>query len=165
MGGAAGAVTGAKGGVAGIIAGAVVGTTAGAIGGAMDVSTNRTLRNDALDLTKDQFGYQLGNIQALPYSLAKTSAFTANNKLWPFIEYYTCTDIEKLALANKVAYNGMTVMRIGKMSEFIGNTWEYNTIESKGYIKGKLIRFNDDGEDFHVVNSIADELFKGVYIE
>lgn len=165
-GGAAGAATGAMvGGPWGAAIGGIVGTGAALAGGIADVNVNEMLRNDALDLTKDQFGYQLGNIQALPYSLAKTSAFTANNKLWPFIEYYTCTDIEKLALANKVAYNGMTVMRTGTMSEFIGNTWEYNTIESKGYIKGKLIRFNDEGEDFHVVNSIADELFKGVYIE
>ena len=165
-GGSAGAAAGAMaGGPWGAAIGGIVGTGAAAIGGIADVSNNRALRRDALDLTKDQFGYQLGNIQALPYALAKTSSFTANNKIWPFIEYYSCTDTEKLALANKVAYNGMTVMRIGKMSEFIGNMWEYNTIKSKGYIKGKLIRFNEQGEDFHVVNSIADELFKGVYIE
>ena len=165
-GGAAGAASGAMiGGPWGALAGGIIGTGTALAGGIADVSTNKMLRNDALDLTKDQFGYQLGNVQALPYSLAKTSAFTANNKIWPFIEYYSCTVTEKVALANKIAYNGMTVMRIGKMSEFVGNTWEYNTIKSKGYIKGKLIRFNNEEEGFHVINSIADELFKGVYIE
>lgn len=166
VGGAAGALTGAKGGAPGAVTGGIIGTAASLAGGIADVSTSRTLRKDALDLTKDLFGYQLGNIQALPYSLAKTSAFTANNKLWPFVEYYSCTVTEKLALANKVAYNGMTVMRIGTMDEFIGNTWSYQDIVAKNYIKGQLIRFNDDsGEDYHVVNSIADELYKGVYIE
>ena len=165
VGGAAGAVTGAKGGVAGAVAGGIIGTGVSLAGGIADVSTNKALRKEALDLTKDQFGYQLGNIQALPYSLAKTSAFTANNKIWPFVEYYSCSVIEKMALANKVAYNGMTVMRIGTMDEFIGNTWSYQDIVSKNYIKGQLIRFNDDGEDYHIVNSIADELYKGVYIE
>lgn len=165
-GGAAGAATGAMvGGPWGAAIGGIAGTGAALAGGIADVSTNRALRREALDLTKDQFGYQLGNIQALPYSLAKTSAFTANNKIWPFVEYYTCTTTEKLALANKVAYNGMTVMRIGTMDEFIGNTWSYQDVVAKNYIKGKLIRFNDEGEDFHVVSSIADELFKGVYIE
>ena len=158
IGGAAGAVTGAKGGVAGAIAGGVIGTAASAIGGIMDVSYNRLLRKDALDLTKDQFGYQLGNIQALPYSLAKTSAFTANNKLWPFLEYYSCTQEEKLALANKIAYNGMTVMRIGKIPEFKNNTWSYLDINSENYFKGKLIRLTGTGDDYHIVNAIADEL-------
>ena len=178
MGGTAGAVAGSKAGPYGAIAGGLVGTAASAIGGIIDVDYNRMLRNDALDLTKDQFGYQLGNIQALPYSLAKTSAFTANNKIFPFVEYYTCTNTEKRALANKVAWNGMTVMRIGTMSEFIGNQWNYEDIESKGYIKGKLIRLefpietelehserDVHGEDFHVVNAIAEELNKGVYIK
>lgn len=177
-GGAAGALVGSKGGVPGAITGGIVGTAASAIGGIVDVDYNRMLRNDALDLTKDQFGYQLGNIKALPYSLAKTSAFTANNKIFPFIEYYTCTNIEKRALANKVAWDGMTVMRIGVMNEFIGNTWSYEDITSQGYIKGKLIRLNfvdediDEphkagvhSEDYHVVNAIADELNKGVYIK
>lgn len=165
-GGAAGAASGALiGGAGGAIAGGILGTSAAIAGGIADVSTNKLLRNEALDLTKDQFGYQLGNIQALPYSLAKTSAFTANNKIWPFVEYYSCTPTEKLALANKIAYNGMTVMRIGTLGEFSGNSWSYENITGKNYIKGKLIRFNDDGEDFHVVNSIADELYKGVYIE
>lgn len=165
MGGAMGAATGAKAGPWGAVIGGVLGTGVSLAGGIADVSTNRTLRKDALDLTKDQFGYQLGNIQALPYSLAKTSAFTANNKIWPFVEYYSCTVTEKLALANKVAYNGMTVMRIGTINEFIGNTWSYQDIVAKNYTKGQLIRFNDDGEDYHIVNSIADELYKGVYLE
>lgn len=165
MGGAMGAATGAKAGPWGAVIGGVLGTGVSLAGGIADVSTNRTLRNDALDLTKDQFGYQLGNIQALPYSLAKTSAFTANNKIWPFIEYYSCTTTEKLALANKVAYNGMTVMRIGTMDEFIGNTWSYQDIVAKNYIKGQLIRFENDIENYNIVTSIADELYKGVYIE
>ena len=167
MGGAGGAATGfmASKSPYGAIAGAIVGTGVSLAGGIADVSTNRTLRNDALDLTKDQFGYQLGNIQALPYSLAKTSAFTVNNKIWPFIEYYSCTTTEKVALANKIAYNGMTVMRIGTINEFIGNTWSYAEIESKNYIKGQLIRFENDIENYNIVTSIADELYKGVYIE
>lgn len=165
MGGAMGAAAGAKAGPWGAVIGGVAGTGVSLAGGIADVSTNKALRKDALDLTKDQFGYQLGNIQALPYSLAKTSAFTANNKIFPFVEYYSCSIVEKLALANKVAYNGMTVMRIGTMDEFVGNTWSYQDIVAKNYIKGQLIRFKDDGEDYHVVNSIADELYKGVYIE
>jgi hypothetical protein len=33
-----------------------------------------------------------------------------------------------------------------------------------GYFKGQLIRLEDIGDDFHVANTIANELYKGVYI-
>lgn len=155
-GAASGAVAGAAAGPWGVLAGGIVGGVGSLVGGIADVSVNELLRNDALDLTKDLFGYQLGNIQALPYSLSKTSAYTYNNKYFPFIEYYTCTDQEKQALESKLKYNGMTVMRIGKMEDYIQ--------QNPTYIKGKLIRLEGVNEDYHIVNTIAGELNKGVYI-
>ena len=56
---------------------------------------------------RDQFGYQLKNIQALPQGLMKTSSLNNNNKLYPFLEHYTSTAEEKHALENKITYNGM----------------------------------------------------------
>lgn len=153
---AGGAMVGSKGGVAGIAAGAVVGGMGSAIAGGMDMMFNEMQRIEALDYTKDQFGYQLGNIQALPTSLSKTSAFTYNNKIFPILEYYTCTEEEKRALENKLKYNGMTVMRIGTIQEFIQ--------ENPTYIKGKLIRLENTGEDFHYVSELAKEFDKGVFI-
>lgn len=125
-----GTVTGAAGGaVSGAIAGsivpgigtaigAVIGGIAGAAGGIADTITNDITRRDALDLKKDQFGYQLGNIKALPQSLSKVSAYNVDNKYFPFLEYYTCTMEEKTALVNKILLNGMTVMRAGLFKEF-----------------------------------------------
>lgn len=164
MGGAGGAVMGAKGGVAGAIAGAVVGTAAGAVGGALDVKYGDILRAEALDYTKDMYNYSLDNIKALPDSIQKVTAYTKNNKIFPVLEHYTCTEVEKRALANKIAYNGMTTMRIGTISDFIGNTWSYQDIESKGYIKGKLIRLETLNDDYHIVNALSGELDKGVFI-
>lgn len=156
-GAAAGAATGAKmGGAYGAIAGAVVGGATSAIGGALDVQYNEMLRNDALDLTKDQFNYNLQNIQALPDTLAKVSTFDKNNKIFPVLEYYTCTYQEKVALLNKMIYNGMTIMRIGTLAEFMDS--------DKHYIKGKLIRCEEIADDFHILTAIAEELNKGVYI-
>lgn len=164
-GGAAGAIMGAKGGIAGAIAGAAVGTAAGAIGGALDVKYGDVLRNEALDYTKDMFNYSLDNIKALPDSIAKVTAYTKNNKIFPILEYYTCTDKEKLAIANKIIWNGMTVMRIDVIQDFLGNTWSYLGNTSKGYIKGKLIRVEGIEDDYHVINAIAGELDKGAYFE
>lgn len=165
MGGAGGALAGSKAGPYGAIAGAVVGTVSSAVGGALDVNYGDILRSEALDYTKDMYNYQLDNIKALPNSIAKVTAYTKNNKIFPILEYYTCTVTEKNAIANKIAYNGMTTMRIGTMNEFIGNTWSYNDIESQGYIKGKLIRLETVEDDYHIINAISGELDKGVFIK
>ena len=138
------------------ILGAAAGGAASAVGGALDIYYNDKLRNEALDYTKDQFGYQLGNIKALPQSLSRTTAFTNNNKYFPVLEYYTCTDIEKQALRDKIKYNGMTVMRIGRMQDFLQN--------EKTYIKGRLIRLEGINDDYHLLTGIADEIYKGVFI-
>lgn len=90
-----------------------------------------------IDYTKDQFQFGLDNIQALPYSLNKISAFTANYKMFPFLEYYTCTDEEKEALKQFIKYRSMTVGRVGTIREFIGYTGG-----KKSFIQGKLIRIN-----------------------
>ena len=155
--GMGGALTGALvGGPIGAIVGGVIGAGASTAAGIRDYQLSEQLRQEAIDYTTDQFGYQLGNIKALPNSLSRTSALTYNNKLFPFLEFYSCTDEEKRALENKIKYNGMTVMRIGIISDFIKN--------EPTYIKGRLIRFEGTDNNFHVVNEIANEINKGVFI-
>lgn len=165
QGGVSGAAVGlmSGGGIYGAIAGGIAGTVTSGLGGIRDVQLNTLLRNEAIDYTMDQFGYQLGNIQALPVSLARTSAFTVNNKVYPFLEYYTCTEEEKRALANKIAHNGMTVMRIGKIIDYIENTWSYDDIVARNYIKGKIIKCIGLEDEYHVANTIAKELNQGIY--
>ena len=148
-----GATIGSSGGGYGAIAGAAVGATAGVVSGIIDIVRNERLRNEAIDYTKDNFGYQLGNIQAIPTSLSKTTAITINNPLIPMLELYKCTEQETEAFKNKIKYNGMTVMAIDTMSNY-----------TEGYFKGKLIRLENIPEDFHIVNVIAKELYKGVYL-
>lgn len=156
QGGLMGAASGMQYGPSGAVAGGVGGTLASLGGGIADVYFNEQLRNEALDYTKDMYGYNLGNIQALPTSLTKTSAFTYNNKIFPILEYYTCTDQEKQALRDKIKYNGMTVMRIGTIAEFIPNA-------EKQYIKGRIIRLEGIEEDYHFLKAISEEIFKGAF--
>lgn len=168
QGAATGAVIGGP-GWGGVI-GAAVGGTASLVGGLGDLAINDKLRTEAMDYTKDMFGYQLCNIQALPYTLTKVSAFNNNNKIFPLLERYTCTDREKDAFAKKLAYNGMTTMIIDKPSKYIGNSWsrelsDGEILENKGYIKGRIIRIETLEDEFHLLKSISDELYKGVYIK
>lgn len=156
------AITGVvSGSVAGASAGggigALIGGTLSAIGGIADIGLQVAGQQEAIDYTKDQFGYSLGNIKALPDSLTKVTAFNNNNKIFPIIEYYSCTDEEKEAFKNKIKYNGMTVMRIGTIGEFLR--------DDLTYIKGKFIRLEDVLEDFHYTNELANEFNKGVFIK
>lgn len=154
---AAGAYAGAKlGGAAGAVAGATIGAVGNAITAAADIERNERLRNENLDYTRDQFGFQLQNIAARPQSLARVTAFNYNNKCWPFLEYFTCSDVEKQALADKIKYNGMTIGRIGTIAEF--------QRDEPSYIKGQFIRFEGLSDDYHIAVAISAELNKGVFI-
>jgi hypothetical protein len=154
IGGLAGA---AAGGPIGLAIGAGVGVAAGVAGGIADVYLNDKLRSEARDYTIDQYGYQLGNIKALPYSLAKITAYNNNNKLFPFVEKYSATEEEKQALRDKLTYDGMTVMTIGTLAEYQQAT--------PSYIKGRLIRLlNSTTLDFHGLSELANEIYQGVFI-
>ena len=159
-GAAGGAVTGAMvGGGVGAVAGAVVGGITSAVGGAADVYFNQLLRNETLDYTKDMYNYNLQNIKALPNSLTKVGALNFNNKIFPFLEYYSATDEEIDAFRNKLIYNGVSINRIGKIQDCL----RYS-MRDYAYVKGKLVRLESISDDFHIVNKIAEELNKGVFL-
>ena len=137
-------------------AGAIVGGGAALVGGLADRQVNDALRNEALDYTKDMFGFNLENIKALPNTLTKVSAINPNNKIYPVLEFYTCSDREREAFKNKIKYNGMTVGVIDKIENYL-------QVEPT-YIKGKIIRLEDIDANFYVANVIANEINKGVFI-
>lgn len=139
----------------------IVGAMAGvgsAVGGIADLAMVNSVYQSNKQGKLDMFNYQLGNIKALPNTLNKVSAYNIRNKYFPFIEYYSATDAEKTALKNKLKYEGMTVMVIGTMGEYVGARADFN------YFKGQLIQVGKVAEDFNTVDAIAVELEKGVYI-
>lgn len=151
-----------KGAIIGGAIGGLTGAVTSGVAGYYDVKLGEMLRNEALDYTKDNFGYQLGNIQALPQTISKVSAFNKNNKIFPVLEYYTCTDTEKTALRNKLKYNGMTIMTIGTIGDY-ATSGVTNTGEQ--YIKGQIIRLPSTlGEEHHLANQLVSEINKGVFI-
>jgi hypothetical protein len=154
-----GAVMGMTGGAVGAASGAVIGgTVSGALsfyGLQQDLKYAEMLQNEALSYSKDMFNYNLQNIQALPNTLSRVSAFDINSKLYPFLEYYTCTDVEKQALRNKLIYNGMTVMTIGTIGDYLQS--------EPMFIQGQMIRINLN-DDYHIVAAIASEIHRGIYI-
>ena len=159
--GAAGALAGAKAGPYGAIAGAVVGTALGAAGGVMDLINLDKKINENRNYAIDMYNFNLQNIKALPYSMTRCTALTFNNKLFPFVEKYTCTNEEKDAYVNKLKYDGMTVDRIGKVQDF--------TDLSGKMVRGEIIRLDESNahpfkEDAHMATEIYNEIKKGVYL-
>ena len=161
QGAGAGAVGGfmASGSPYGAIAGAVVGGVASGVGGAMDIANLEKRQREARSYAVDNYNLQLGNVRALPNSITKTSALTYNNKLFPFIEIYECSEEEKEAYYLKIKYNGMTVSKIGRMENYKSDDGS-----NSNYFRARLIRITNISEDNHYVETINEELMKGVFI-
>ena len=138
----------------GAIAGAVIGGIGSGIGYAADMNLMERGLQEQRQFSIDKFRMQLGNIQALPYTLTKVGAFNINSKVWPFLEYYTCSKQEKEALKMKIQYEGMTVGVV----DILGNYM------SGGYVQADLIRNESIIDDSHLLDDIYIELTKGVYM-
>lgn len=163
-GGAGGAVAGAKAGPYGAIIGAAVGASAGIVGGAVgavkDIDWLNRAQSEARSYSIDNYRYQLGTIQALPATISKSSPLTYNNKVWPILEEFSCTDAEKEIIRNRIIYNGMNIMAIGKLSDF-----DTSNELDKVFVKGQLIRLEDIKDDFHIVDELYKEVDKGFYVK
>ena len=152
---ASGAMAGAMvGGGYGAIAGAVVGGVSSAVGGAIDLANLDKRQREEKSFAVDMYNYSLQNVHALSYSLTRCTALTYNNKLFPFVEKWTCTQEEKDALLEKLHYDGMTVNRIGKIQDYIGN----DTM-----VRGEIIRIDLKSNNL-IANEIYNEIRKGVYL-
>ena len=141
--------------IGGAIVGGVASGVISAYGAQKDLEFLSRSQQEARSYSVDMYTYNLGNIKALPNTLTKVSSLTENNKIFPFIEFYDCTDEEKEALRNKIKYNGMTIMRIGTIENFIDG--------DRNYVQAQLIRMLNLIEDSHVVSELAKEIKQGAY--
>ena len=132
-------------------------------GAEADILFGNKIYEENKSYKKDIFEYSLDNVRALPNSIAKTTAYTENNKIFPVLEYYSCTDEEKNILANEIAQRGMTIGSIDYIASYAYNTWEYNGIVARNFIKAQLIK--TDIEDNHIADVLSTELAKGLYFE
>lgn len=164
------------GATAGMLTGKVgVGIGAGIISGlagVADIGITKALQNEALDYTKDNFGYQLGNVKAQPNTLSRTADYNADTIFVPVVETYNCYYQEAQAFINKCRYNGMTAMFIDLPVNVINNSYNFTywagvnyVLPDLGYFKGVPIRLDDVSDDYHMAKTIAEELNKGVYMK
>ena len=127
----------------------------------MDLANLQKRQQETRSYAIDNYNLQLGNVRALPYSITKTSALTYNNKLFPFIEIYTCSEEEEWAYYLKLWWNGMTIGKIDYLPKYTSGNWA-------NYFRGKLVAlYGEEGSNAvenRIIEAINDELMKGVFI-
>lgn len=159
---AAGAIAGATagsmiGGPVGGAAGAIVGSVSSATGGLLDVVANEKIYQEQRQASIETFNMNLGNVKARSNTLSRGSSYDIDNKYFPIIEYYTCTDTEMSALEKQLQYKGMNVGVIGQIQDYLNPN-------DTSYIQGDLIEI-DITDDYHMAREIANVLKGGIRID
>lgn len=140
-----------------------VGVGAGAISGlagAVDVSMSGAKHAETMSYNQEMRNYQIGNIKALPNSLTQVDVLSANNPIFPYMEYYTCLFPEVNRITDVLRYHGMTANCISVLYKFMRPE-----ITGMKYLQAQIMTFDADfHEDNHVAEVIASELAQGVRI-
>lgn len=151
-GGAQGA---AAGGFLGKLGGGLIGAGVSMLGGIADAWMNEAERMEDLRYNFDMFKMQMENIQALPNTINKGSILSPTFKYFPFLETYSCTDSEKLALNMLIKFQGMKINRFGTIAQYLN--------PDNPYIRGFIVRYKGS-LPAHIVDEINRELKMGVYL-
>ena len=138
-------------------AGAAVGAGTATLGSMINSYINDTItRPEELNFKRDIFKYNIANIKAQPQTLTKVSGIDINNRLFPVLEFYTCTEDEKSYFERYLYFNSYSIERIGKIKDYIKTSQDYT------YIEAEIIRF-DDNIDSHELDYLNNVLSTGVY--
>lgn len=163
------AAAGVIGSGAAAIGGLAMGHPAAALGGAIGIVSSaysgfagyaerQEKHNEERDYAIDMHNFNLQNIKAKPDTLTKVTAYNNNNKIFPVLEKYSCTDEEKAIFLEKLKYEGMTVNAFGHIEDYLDN------LSGETFIKGKLYRLEGLNEEKHFADIIFNEIATGVYI-
>ena len=91
---------------------------------------------------------QLDNVKARATSLTRSTIFNINNKLFPVLEYFTCTDEESEYYDKYVALKSYKIGVVSTPRKFITNV-------NNKFIQGSIIEFNSsESQDYHLVDTI-----------
>ena len=157
-GGVAGAIGGAKvGGPVGAAVGGAIGTAASLAGGIVDYSMLTSKQAQEKDYIMDNYRFQLGNIKALANNISKVTPLSYNNKIFPFVEVYTCTDTELELFKNYLKYKSMAIESIDYLYNYIGMS------DEKVFVAATMFRCENADIPTHEVEELMKELEKGVY--
>lgn len=119
-----------------------------------------SIQNVQLEAQRKLFEYQLDNIQSQPTTISKLTSINTDFRIFPFVEIFTGSDTDIKNFRNNIKWNGMTIMCVGLIEEYLESGTET-------FIQATLLRYNHFIEienDFTAVQEINTELNKGIYI-
>ena len=169
----AGAISGtASAGSIGAIAGGItagIGATGSAIAGIADVALNEQRFSEQKKYSRDMFQLNLGNVQAMPRTISRTTAYTIDNRYFPVFVRYTCTGDEMTAVSRYFVENSFRVDAIGKPEDFMSVSYKILNLndedhECRGFLSGQIIKIDTD-KDTHYIDELNNEFTKGVYMK
>lgn len=139
-------------------------------GGYEDVRTNQALRDEQMSLTKDLHRLNLQNIQAQPMSLSRTTAFNADNKIFPILETYSCSVAERKAVVDSLINRSFTIGAIMNLGDLLNTIWYApeadGSIKARNWIEATVIEFpREFGKDTDFLVTLANRLAQGYYFE
>lgn len=165
-------------GVGTLAGGAIGGKAFGPIGGAvgalgalgtgladMKIAEGKFQENKSY--ATDLHNLQLGNVQAMPHSLSRVTAFTIDNRYFPILARYSCDELEKDQVAEYLCNHGMTANIVDSPRDYVYYEtyypWSYGSHTSRGFIQGSIIKI-DTVHDTHFVDELNSEFEKGVFL-
>lgn len=164
VGSAVGAVgAGTIGAKFGGVAGGIVGGVGGIASGIADVFIGEGKYREGKSYATDIHQLQLGNVQAMPRTLARTTAFNVDNRYFPILTLYRCSSDEFISVVNFIANRSMSVGIIDTPISYVNNTWSFASTTDRGFIQGSIIKI-DSVHDTHFVDELNNEFQKGVYM-
>lgn len=96
---------------------------------AMDRQYNQAMYEESINAAKDQFSYQLDNIQSQPLIPSSVTTIDAKFLDGVYLEYYSTNETELNAIDNYYRYNGNRIDSYGTFAEYYG--W---------FVRGKIIK-------------------------
>ena len=143
--------------------GGAIGMAGSLISGVADYAISEGKFEESKSYATDLHKLQLGNVQAMPHTLARTTAFNIDNRYFPVFTEYSCTEEELNNVVSFIAARSMNVGTIGTPVSYISNSWSSSGVSDKGFIQGSIIRINST-HDTHYVDELNKEFQKGVYM-
>lgn len=130
------------------------------IGERKQMDFDRELFNVDIQASRELFNYQLDNIKSQPNPITKLTSINSDFRVFPFIEIYDTTETDLKNFRNLIKFNGMTIMCMGKLEEYLKPNDET-------FFQASVIRFADfigKENSNQLVIDINRELETGIYI-
>lgn len=131
------------------------------IGESKQMDYDREIFNIDTTAQRQIFNYQLDNIQSQPYAISKLTSLNSDFRVFPYVEVYDTTPKELDLFRDMIKFNGMTIMTIGHISEYLKPNDET-------FIQASIIRFSDFigvENSYRLVSDINQELTLGIYVK